>query len=408
MLIKQAWRSIWRHRRRTLITVSSIALGLAFALFFLALGEGVYSKSIDEVARIQSGHITLEHPNYRDAPAVDLWVENATEVRRGLEGLRNVRLTKAIVLGQGVARSGRGSVGVTVMGMEPSVEEKVSPLASHVIAGRYLDDEDSSLALIGSKLAKRLKLREGKKLVLSTSNAEGDLTEELCRVRGIFEVGSDEVDGYLLLVPLPFARRLYGMPEDSATQIGVLLDKPRAKKRAMAAIRSAVGDSPIAVRPWEEVMPELASYIRVDRGSNLVFQFLLIFLILFTIFNTILMSVLERQREFAVLLALGTPPRKLQHQVLVESTFIAMIGCTVGLLLGGLAGYWTGVRGIDLRSLIEGGMSVSGYAISLVLHPEVTLWMVVGLGGLVFCATLLLTLIPIRRIQRIPIVETLR
>lgn len=408
MLLRLAWRSIWRHRRRTLITIASISLGLTFALYFISLGEGVYSRLTDDIVRTQSGHVTLEHPAYRDAPSVDLWVGGAAKLREQLLGLRGVAGTKVLVLGQGVAMSSHGDVGVAVMGIEPSVERQISPLATKIESGEFLKDDDAAVVFIGAGLAKKLHVKVGKKLVLSAANVHGEFVEELFTVKGIFRTGADEADGYLLLAPLPAIRGMYDMPEGSVTQIAVLLSGPRAKKRVLREARTLLSGRGVAVYPWEEIMPEIASYIRLDRSSNLIFQGLLIVLILFTIFNTILMSVLEREREFAVLLAVGTKPRNLQFQILLESAFIGLIGCALGLALGSAASYITSIYGLDLRALSSETVTVSGFGISLVMYPVLTVFMVVGLGATVFVATLLLSLIPMRRVARVPIVETLR
>jgi ABC-type lipoprotein release transport system permease subunit len=408
MLFRLAWRSIWRHRRRTLITISSIGLGLAFALFFISLGEGVYSRLTGEVARMQSGHITLEHPDYRHAPSVDLWVPNASELRRKVEESRGVAGTKALVLGQGVATSSHGDVGLVVMGIEPSVERQTSPLADHIVEGAFLEDSDGAAALVGTVLARKLHLKEGRKLVLCAANVRGEFAEELFEVKGVFKTGADEVDGYLLLAPAAAIRRLYGVPDDCVSQIAVLLEQPRHKKRVVHEIQAAIAGQAVAVLPWEKIVPELASYIRLDRTSNFIFQSLLLFVILFTIFNTILMSVLEREREFAVLLALGTRPLQLQTQILLESALIGLIGCAVGLLVGGTAVHLASIHGIDLRTLYGETFTVSGYAISLVLYPELYVPMAAKLAGIVFAATLLLSIAPMRRAGRVPIVESIR
>ncbi len=408
LILRLAWRSIWRYRRRTLITVLSIGLGLTFAIFFLTLADGIYSQIIDDGVRMQAGHITLENPGYREAPSVDLWIGGLDETRAWLEGMSAVSGTKLLVLGQGVARSGAGAVGVSVMGVEPDVERRTSPIARDVVEGRYLDKGDGAYAVIGSGLARRLNLKEGKKIVLSTNNVDGTLVEELCRVRGIFETGSDEIDGYLLQVPISFARRLFGLPAGSTTQLGVILGVPEEQGRVLRDIRDRLDGRKVAVYPWQEIIPELASYIRLDRGSNVFFQALLMFLILFTIFNTILMSVVERQREFAVLLALGTPESQLKRQVLVESAFIGAIGCVLGLLLGGLASYAVQVWGLDITSLYREGITISGLAVSTDIHARVTGATLLWTGGLVFAATLLISLFPMRRAVRVPIVETLR
>lgn len=408
MIARLAWRSIWRNRRRTLITVLSIGFGLACTVFFIAIGEGVYAQLIDQVVRMQAGHITMENPGYRDAPAVDLWVKAPESLRSQIERLPQVERTKLIIMGQGIARSASGDISATLMGIEPSVELDTSPLVRHIIAGRYLNDDDGPWVVIGSELAKRLKLAVGKKMVLTTNDAAGNLVDELCRVRGIFETGSVEIDGYFIQAPIDFARRLFGLPEESATQLGVVLRIPEAQEFILREARLMVADQDIAVLPWQEVIPEIASYIKLDKGSNLIFQAILVFLILFTIFNTILMSVLEREREFAVLLALGTKPVQLRLQILMESAYLGLIGCALGLLVGGLAAWAAQVWGIDLRSLLEEGFTISGFAVSAKMHARVTTGLLLGTAGLVFGATLILSLIPMRRATRLSIVDQLR
>ena len=408
MIARLAWRSIWRNRRRTLITIISIGFGLACTVFFIAIGEGVYTQLIDQVVRMQAGHITMENPSYREAPAVDLWLKAPESLRFQIEKLPQVERTKLIIMGQGIARSGSGDVSATLMGIEPSVELDTSPLVRHIVEGRYLNDQDGSWVVIGSELAKRLKLAVGKKMVLTTNDAAGNLVDVLCRVRGIFQTGSVELDGYFIQATIDFARHLFGLPEEGATQLGVVLKTPQAQESILQEIRLMVPEQDIAVLPWQEVIPEIASYIKLDKGSNLIFQAILVFLILFTIFNTILMSVLEREREFAVLLALGTKPALLRLQILMESVYLGLIGCALGLLVGGLAAWAVQVWGIDLRSLLEEGFTISGFAVSTKMHARVTIGLLLGPAGLVFAATLILSLIPMHRATRLSIVDQLR
>ncbi|MBW2052970.1 MAG: hypothetical protein JRF41_09355, partial [Deltaproteobacteria bacterium] len=110
MIVRLAWRSIWRNRRRTLITVSSIGLGLTCAIFFIAMADGVYVQLINDAVRMQAGHVTLEHPEYRDAPAIDLYLPDTRALRTQIEKMINVERTKLLILGQGVAKSGVGTV----------------------------------------------------------------------------------------------------------------------------------------------------------------------------------------------------------------------------------------------------------------------------------------------------------
>ena len=164
-------------------------------------------------------------------PLLSIFGSRAPEsLRSQIERLPQVERTKLIIMGQGIARSGSGDVSATLMGIEPSVELDTSPLVRHIVAGRYLNDDDGPWVVIGSEFAKRLKLAVGKKMVLTTNDAAGNLVDELCRVRGIFETGSVEIDGYFIQAPIDFARRLFGLPEEGATQLGVVLRMPEAQE----------------------------------------------------------------------------------------------------------------------------------------------------------------------------------
>lgn len=408
MIARLAWRSIWRNRRRTFITVTSIGVGLTIAIFFIAMAEGVYSQVVNEAVRMQAGHITLENPDYQTAPAVDLWIGGVQEARRRIEGIDGVEQTKLLIWGQAVANSGAGSVGVSVMGVEPSGEVKTSPLARHIVMGDYLTDADDRNVVLGEHLAEQLKLKPGRKIVLTTNNSRGQLVEELCRVKGIFRTGSDEIDGYLIQIPLNFARRVFGLGPDEAIQLGVILKRPEDQDALIEEITPLVHGRNIAVLPWQEILPEVASYIRLDRVSNWVFQGLLFAIILFTILNTLLMSVIEREHEFAVLLALGSPADQIKGQLFMESFYIGCLGCLVGTVLGGASSLALQIWGLDMRSLMPEGVTISGFAISTTVHARLTAPILFWTGGIVLGATLLLSLIPMRRITRVRIAEMLR
>ena len=433
--MRAAWRSIWRNRRRTLITVSSIGFGLACAIVFIAIGDGVYDRLTDDAVRMQAGHITVQHRDYQAAPAVDLMVRDTVRLRAKLARIPGVERTKALVTGQALVRSASGAVGVALLGIEPSNESQVSPLARKMVKGRYLADSDGAVAVVGEALAHQLKVRAGQKMVLTVNDTRGELKEELCRIKGIFRVGSDEIDGYVVQVPIGFARRLFRMPPDAASQVGVVLRNPDNQRRVLAQARATAaagapvpspsetgagavdpatrlpgtGSGTVVVLPWQEVIPELASYIKQDGASNYVFQFILIFLVLFTIFNTILMSVMERGREFGVMLAIGTPPARLRSQVLVESLYINLIGCAVGMVVGCLVAWHYARAGIDLSSLLGSNeFSISGIAIDPVMRPKLGFRMVRNLSLLVFVATFLLSVYPVWKSAKQRIAEVLR
>jgi len=410
---KLAWRSIWRNRRRTAITLISVGVGLAVVIFMIAIGDGVYYQLVDDAARMQAGHITIESREYRKTPAVEHWVGNYSELGDSISEIPGVKYTKPLVTGQGVARTGRNSIGVMVIGVDPEIEKKASPIPDHIVKGEYLGGGDEHMIAVGSKLARQLKLEPGKKMVLTANDIDGVLVEELFRVKGIFHSGSDEIDGYLVQIPLETAASFFNLPDGAVTQLGVVVDDITRQdvihEKVRRLVNKLTGGKGVLALSWQKVMPDLASYIQMDKTSNIIFQGLLMFLVLFTILNTILMSVLEREREFAVLMAVGTPSGMLRCQVILESVMIGLVGCAAGMLLGWGLSAWTAATGIDITSLFgEEGVNVSGFAVSTTVRPKVLpdtlLWPV----GLVFASTILISFLSTRRIRDRGLADTLR
>jgi putative ABC transport system permease protein len=297
---------------------------------------------------------------------------------------------------------------VSIMGVEPGAEQKTSLLARRIVAGRYLSPDDMAAVVVGRPLAERLKVKVGRKMVLMTTNASGEMVQRLTRVVGVFRTGSIEMDANFIQIPLKFARKVFGLPPGSATEVGIILRRPEDQAKIERLLGRRFAGRRIAVLPWQKVLPELASYIRLDRGSNMVFQALLIFLILFTIFNTILMSILDRHREFAVLMAVGTPAAWLRRQVFTETALIGLMGCLAGVLIGGAGALATQIWGLDLRALYGQGVDVGGFAISLIVRARVTPGIILGTTGLIFGATMILCLLALRRLRRLALVDELR
>jgi putative ABC transport system permease protein len=408
-ILRLAYRSSMRHLRRTLISAVAVAFGVALTLFFLGFADGVYNQLIGDAARLQSGHLTVQHRDYLDAPAIDLFIRDARQFSERAADIPGVLASKRLIHGQGMARSGVDSNGVAIMGIDPEIEASLSPIAKHITEGEYLDGQDQRWVLIGDGMARRLDLAPGKKLVLSANDINGDLVEELFRVRGIFHSGEPGLDGYVIQMPINAATDFYNMPTGAATDLGIVLENRSQRRAAAIALSTLIADrEDLRLLGWEEIQPGLAAYIKTDRGSLLFFAAILIALTLFTIFNTVLMSVLERRREFAVQLAIGVDRRELSVQILIEAAILGLLGCAIGTLIGMASLAYFG-DGIDMMALMGGSeVSVGNFAIQPIIYPELGLRPALGVLISVFVATLVTGLVPIRLIGRMKLGAELR
>ena len=404
-----ALRNLRRNRKRTAITVASVALGILFAVVYASLEEGLRHRLETEfVGLLAAGHITLEHPGYRTDPDVALFLEDSVSLGTSLRNLPGAEEVRTIVAVQGVIKSAGGSGLVEIRGVEPSVESRTSPLPSLITSGRYLEDGDGPQIVLGERLAARLRVSPGNRVILSMADVDGLLTEVLCRVTGIFRTGLHQFDPVLAHVPLEFLREALNMPPGSATRIGVLIGDVRIQSRLVRKIRDTIGNGSIAIYPWQDMMPELDVLTRFVRTSVWILEGLLLILVLFTVWNTMLMSVLERRGEFAVQLALGTPPSRLKRMVFLETAWIAACGALLGAAAGGWLSRQAQVKGLELGWLLGDRIPFIGLGLPTTLHARVTPASLLIPAAVVFAGVLCLGVVLMRRAARTPVAESLR
>ncbi len=407
LVLKLSFRSLSRNPRRTLITTASIGIGLVLALFFVSIGTGVYAKAARAATRTQAGNLAVQHPLYLQDPSPQHTVLIAP-VRAAAASFSEVEVIKPILFGQAVVATGAGSQGVGMMGVDPAAEALTSPVAQKVIKGRYLQEGDTKGLMMGVALARQLKVEPGKKVVLTTSDLKGELVSELLRVTGIFQTGSDEADAFLIQVPLPIARTALGLPDGSAHQVGMVLTDPSTQADVFARLKDRVTTPTTSLVPWQVLIPQVAEWIELDHRINLVQRGFILFLVSFTILNTILMSVLERTREFAVLLALGTSPRLLRAQILMESVLLALLGTAVGMALGVPLCLWLEWEGFDASPWLPDGITIGGFFLDPIIKGDLTVPDLLFHAAVVLITTVIIGLYPMMRSTRVRLADTLR
>ena len=408
-ITKIGWRSIWRNKRRTLISLFSIIIGTGIPIFFVCIAWGFYAGLIDDVARLMSGHITYEHVEYRNSPSNDLWVNDIQKINKTLNNNAEVLSTKQIVNLQGVAHTAKGSVGISLMGIEPEKEITISFLPETVIEGNYLSKEDGRWVVVGDQLAENLNISVGKKFVFTTSDIKGDLVEELFRVKGIFKTGSKEIDGHFVQSDIEIARKIAGLGSDDVSQLGIIVKNPDTHENFLQDLQKSLAKKNGVFLSWQKIMPDVATTIRMDRTAISSFMIMLVVIVLFTMFSTILMSTLERKREFASLLAIGTQQKELKIQIFIETIFFGLIACPLGALLG--IGFAKWVEGYDMMNVVGGkseDMSVGGFGMDTIITPLFSAPLILQISIFFFLALQLLSILPIYLISRISITDELR
>lgn len=404
-----AWRNLWRNRRRTLITLSSIALGVMLAIVFTGIGDSNFSQMIDLAARLGGGHVKLQHPEFLDSPTLARSLEGVAALRE--RGLEDPKVERTVVRIQGqlmLATAGR-SYGAGFIAYDPdSEDESTLSVLGALAEGEPLEADERRGIVLGRGLADNLAARVGRKVVISLTDASGEIVMEAVRVRGIIETGAPTVDAGLCLLPLGQARALLGYGPDEALDVGLFLKDQRAAAEVAGRLRATLPAN-VAVRTWDETQPELAAFIAMKVAGARFMEAVILLLVAAGIFNTLFVSVMERMREFGIMLAVGFSPLALFGLVMFESLWLALLGLVAAGVVTAGPYYLLATHGIDISAQLgEGAAEVAGVAVSpviyIAIYPENLLLILVA----AVVATLASGLGPAWRAGRVAPVEAIR
>jgi ABC-type lipoprotein release transport system permease subunit len=416
VLPRLSWRNVRRQWRRSLLTGTAMALGVAALVFARTLGDGAHEDWIDSGVRMGSGHIAVQAPQFRasrkleDRIGAADWEAASAALEAPDVAPFVARVTPRLEV-IGLANSPTSAVPVMIMGVDPAAEAEFSQLgvAQRLVEGRYLEPGDRLHVYVGQRLADRLDLELGSRVVLSAQDVSGDIAGQLVRVVGIFQTGVPEADEGIVHVPLHTVQQWMGV-EGDITTLSVLLHSGWDVPRVLRRLRAQVGGATDGVRVlgWREAMPELDAAIKLDDFWGYVFNIVLFVIVALAIVNTILMSVLYRTREFGVLRALGLTKRETATVVFTEGLMLTGIAGLVGLGLGfGLV--WILFRnGLDYSGAIENDFTFSGVVLDTLVIPVFRWVQVIMSLGSIIAVGVTASLYPAYRATRIDVAEAMK
>ncbi len=416
ILARLSLRNTLRQARRSALTASAMVVGLALLTMARAIGDGAHEQWIGDGVRLGLGHVAIEAPGFASTGSLDDRLDSARVVaaERAVAGLAGDMPVAASVVNltvSGLASSPGSSLPVQVEGVDPRAEAAFSKLDDHRVEGRYLEASDRLAAYVGVGLADRLGLELGSRLVLTAQDASGQVAEQLVRVRGVFRTGIPDIDDGVVQVPIATARRWLGAP-GAATAVAVLLRSSQATDRAVGELRRSLGTggdgTGLSVLSWRKVSPELESAVRIDDFGFYVFMAVLFAIVGLAVLNAVLMSVLNRRREFGVLEALGLTRGQTGAVVFGEGVLLAGLSGVLGVALGFAVTWLLWRHGLDLSALYGQGISLSGAVIDPVIVPIFRLARVLEAAGFVVVIGVLASLYPTRVAMRIDVAEALK
>jgi ABC-type lipoprotein release transport system permease subunit len=405
LLLRMAWRNLWRHARRTWLTVTAMIFSNVLLVFMIALQFGTYDMMINNTLRAFSGHLQIQAEGYQENQRIRSSIPSMADLARDTRSALPSAGVSARAAAFALASSEERSYGIQVIGVEPEYEPTVSTLPGLLAQGRFLKDEMAPEIVIGAVMARNLKVTVGDEITLLGSGRDGSFAAAVMTVVGIFDTGMADMDRSIAEVPLPFFQEVFAM-QGHGHQVVMALNDLDALPAAMAAVLPlADAREGLVVLDWVALNPGLKQAIQADMSSAWFMYGVLIVLVAFSVLNTQLMSVLERTREFGVISALGVRPRRLAALVMLETTLMALLGLLIGLALGWLVTVYFHQAGFTYPGMEQ---AAERFNLPSRIYPSVTFSSILLGPTVVFVFCLLASIYPALRLLRLRPVDAMR
>ena len=405
IVLRMAWRNLWRHGKRTWLTVGAMIFSNSLLVFAISLQFGSYQMMIDNSLQAFSGHIQLQHPSYLEQPKMRYAINDIDARAQQLRDELGLTSISARATGFALASSEERSYGLQLLGVDARHEPEVSTLPGLIRRGRYLEPGAREEIVIGSLLARNLRIEPGDELSFLGSGFDDSFAAGVVTVVGIFESGNADLDRSVAQVNLAYFQDSFVMG-GAGHSIVIRAAQVDDVDALMTSINSGLqGSEKVAVRHWDELQPGLRQAIRADMTSAWFMYTVLIVLVAFSVLNTQLMSVLERTREFGTMMALGLRPARLGILVMLETGMMTGLGLLLGIALGALITAYLSIVGFSYPGMAE--MAVK-FNLPERMYPTISA-LSLSLGPvIVACASLLAAIYPALRLNRLLPIEAMR
>lgn len=383
MLLKIAWRNIWRQRRRSLIVMTSIIIGNASILLYDSIAIGFTAQKLENEIGTHVSHIQINSKGYNNNKVIGNKINDPEFVASKIKSLPFVTNYSTRIITFGMLTSAENSSGTTLVGINPNKESEITSIKSMIVKGEYVSNNNDDI-VIGTDMAEKLNVSIGDKIVMIAAAVDGSVQSELFRICGIFKSSSSEFNKNYVYVNISAANSMLKM-NNAVTQFVMLIDNTENTSNYREAIAKKLG-SEYEVFSYADLLPLLIVYVDLAKQMMIILYIIIGIAILFGIINTMLMSVFERIQEIGVLMSIGMRNNKIFLMIVQEAFLLGSLGTLLGMLIGLIFYYYFAINGINLSAFSDSleslGIGTSIYPIldnttilrSLIIMPLTTVF----------------------------------
>ena len=350
-LIKIGWRNIWRNKKRSVVVILSIILGLYGGLIIVSLMTTLNHQRMDTAINTYLADIQIHNKNYSNEYSIIDTIPNVQDLEEILKNDSRVKAFSKRAVINGMLSNSTGSYGVNVLGIHPDDEIKVTKVYSKMVEGEYFVSKRANTMIVGKKLADKLNLKIRSKVVIAFQDTNGNITSLLYRIEGIFRSGNSMFDDYNVFVKNNSI--FSNLPDLSGYHEIPILTTHNDITKSLKFDLQKINDS-IDVKSWDDIAVELAYANKMMSSFLYIFMLIVLSGLSFGIINTMLMAVLERKKEIGMLMSIGMTKIYIFLMICFETVFLSLVSIPFALLITYFTVDYFSVVGIDLSVVASG------------------------------------------------------
>ena len=400
MMLKVAWRNIWRNRTRSAVVITAIAIGLWAGVFASAFVVGMMNQKVESVMQLELSHIQVHHPEFRDEMLPKFTISQKENILNEIRNNENVKSLSARVIAMPMISSAAKSGTIKVTGINPDEESQVTILSQYMEEGKYFEGIKKNPILISRKTAEEYKVKLRSKVVLTAQDIDGEITAMAFRVVGIFDSKNSMYDGMNAFAKREDLQKLLGL-NDEIHEVAILLNQHDLADPVSQNLQSKWEN--LEIKPWMDLAAGMRFMVDAMDTYTMVIVGIILVALLFSIINTMLMAVLERIREIGMLMAIGMSKMRVFGMIMLETISLSLIGGPIGLLLAWGSIKYFGKNGIDLGNAAYGDLGFSN-----IIYPQLDPASYFNVTVMVIVMSVLAAIYPARKAIKLIPVEAIR
>jgi len=394
-LIKIGWRNIWRNKKRSLVVILSIILGLYGGLIISSLMITLNSQRMNTAINTYLADIQIHNKEFSKEYSLSDTISNIHYLEEKLKNDNRVKSYSKRTVINGMLSNSTGSYGVNVLGIDPEFEIKVTNVYTKIVEGDYFESKRENTMIVGKKLADKLNLRLRSKVVITFQDVNGDITSLLFRIEGVFKSGNSMFDDYNVFVKnnsifsnLPDLNGYHEIPILTIND-----DITESLKLDLQKINNTLD-----VKFWGDIAVELAYANKMMSSFLYIFMLIVLSGLSFGIINTMLMAILERKKEIGMLMSIGMSKVYIFLMICLETVFLSLVAIPFSVLITYITIDYFSVSGIDLSIV---GSGLENFGIGTILYLKLPSEYYFNLSLLVILISFISSMFPAIRALKI-------